>query len=976
MSKPSLHDLFVGWRLLERELFQAAEKVVLPWICVDDEHIEALERIELGSRGPSLRRIELSDLEEGVVEPGGCVLLLFGSSEAGAEAIRLIRAIRGREIAIYPLVLLGDDYFRVPEGEVFHYSQPLSLLRVQCGPRPVVAFRLPRDFTPLSPRVTGYFQALGALMVLLRVRDCEQRLRTWEAGLEGACGAVRALATRKGGRSALLAVFLARLEEVHGTLAMYLDVSPGGEQAALAAIEAVQQENQGEAVAERFPTLGSSRLAAELVGTEVLDLSRMIDTFLSDCRAREDLSWLREELAGISLASTLSTMVTFVGPFSSGKTTLLNQLLWGSGRLRTSKGHNTAILCEICYDESEVPLLELIWKQDVRLELLYPSNDSDVAVESPVSGRVVEIHRSSIHNIVWIEDQWGRRHHVSLGTRVPSVRSCDGVRQGQLLSEGLPPKRRRGIRWYSGVGRREINTLLKMLRSHNLEEARVELVGLDGNVELVHPQSVLQQLLPAVEETYNSSLDGRALEWALGRPVLSLSLTGHLHPRHRLTTGFNLDDQGWKRFQGEEGGEAFAEDPLCYLFLERARIHLRHDFLRLASLVDTPGLGSVTDRHDEITESFLLRGSGLIVLFVRMDHQWQREGFWRLLHLIASLPEERTRGNVIVLCNWWRSISRQRIEKDLAKLRAFLGERFPDVFVFDLQKLLEEGSASARVGDFGTFEEMRDLLRWRVNEEGAGKGLRTIQIRVGSILRQRSANLETQLASLLTGEEERRALVNRLEECLRGIPVKEVSASMAPLEEKIRSYRPLVAKLDNKESWRTYRDALIETARTINAAAADDPFGDLLAQVSETHRNLRRLSLRLSIPDLPAPPQGGVPVHGLTEKIDTILRDWPWLTLPIGKYRGQRREEMETWFDGHIRELEKDLTSYRYDCESRVNNFNKTARTLVTNALAAARGGRDGKDEELRKELAQLQREILPRWQKISGDIDRVLERG
>ncbi len=123
--------------------------------------------------------------------------------------------------------------------------------------------------------------------------------------------------------------------------------------------------------------------------------------------------------------------------------------------------------------------------------------------------------------------------------------------------------------------------------------------------------------------------------------MLSVIFTARLSPRHQLPREFALDKAGWELFQGGEGRPPLAEDPICYLFLDKARIHLQHDFLRLASLVDTPGLGSVTDRHDEITETYLRGRSGLIV---KMDHQWERREMWRLVHLIRALPEERTRG--------------------------------------------------------------------------------------------------------------------------------------------------------------------------------------------------------------------------------------------------------------------------------------------------------------------------------------------
>jgi len=973
-APPTPDELFVGWRFIASELLGSDGAVEVPWICVDDEHADVLARLGLGAGGPALRRIDLAALRHGAVGSGGWVLALFGSREVGTEAAALIREVRAREIGVHPLALLGDDYFKVPEGEVFHYSQPLATLRACCGANPVVAFHSPRDLDPPAPRVLTYFQALGVLAVLPRVQGLEARLRSWELALTGAGAELRAASAAKGARHAFVALLLARIEALRQAVAMFLDGRGSAEAAMLSALEAVQLENQKEAVAERFPTIGASRLAAALAGTELLDLSRMVDAFLAPFRNGEGDSWLAKELAKISATDSLSTTVTFAGPFSSGKTTLLNYLLWGRNRLKTSKGHNTAILAEIGHGDSAVERVELEWKRDVRLELLRPTEDYNVAVESPVAGEVVEIHCSPVYNAVWIKDREGRQTFVGLGTRPPNVRRGEAVRRGQLLSKGLPPKHRTVTR-FSALGRREIATLIELVEKGALQAAWVEVTGADGREERVQAKNFLPRLFRALKEEHSSDLRAADVERELGHAVLALTFTARLAEGHGLPPDFDLDAEGWKLFQGDQ---ALAEQPVCYLLLDRARIYLHHDFLRLASVVDTPGLGSVTDRHDETTESFLRGHDGLIIFFIRMDSQWQGEPFWRLLHLVNFLPEKRTRDNVIVLCNWWSNkIPRDRLPAHLKKLRQWLGPRFRDVFVVDLHRILEHGETAIRVGDFGTFDELRELLRRRVNELGGGRRLRQIQGRINSLLSDRLANLETGLAKRERSEEERRWRRSQIEECLREIPIQPVSASMKEIKKRIRSYGPVIALLDNKESWRQTRQALLDTAKAINEAVEDDPFDGLLIPAAAIRQSLQRVSLRVPFPDLPKPPRGNLPVHALGERIDEVLRDWPWWSwVPFTSHRERQRNSLESWFDDKTKALLRDLEKYREACEQRIDAYYQAAREEVENALADDRPGGEDAAAALLEELAELRGDILPRWRKISTNIDHVLERG
>jgi len=74
-------------------------------------------------------------------------------------------------------------------------------------------------------------------------------------------------------------------------------------------------------------------------------------------------------------------------------------------------------------------------------------------------------------------------------------------------------------------------------------------------------------------------------------------------------------DEGWEKFQGDEKGKRPCVEEIAATFLiERADIQLQNPLLDITTIADTPGTGSRNDRHDVITDEYLNRAEGFIVL--------------------------------------------------------------------------------------------------------------------------------------------------------------------------------------------------------------------------------------------------------------------------------------------------------------------------------------------------------------------------
>jgi hypothetical protein len=75
------------------------------------------------------------------------------------------------------------------------------------------------------------------------------------------------------------------------------------------------------------------------------------------------------------------------------------------------------------------------------------------------------------------------------------------------------------------------------------------------------------------------------------------------------------DDEGWNKFQGDGDDRLpFVEEVAASFLIQTADIRLCKPLLKLTTIADTPGTGSFNDRHDFVTDQFIHRAEGVILL--------------------------------------------------------------------------------------------------------------------------------------------------------------------------------------------------------------------------------------------------------------------------------------------------------------------------------------------------------------------------
>lgn len=275
----------------------------------------------------------------------------------------------------------------------------------------------------------------------------------------------------------------------------------------------------------------------------VAELSPFADLLISDSLPL--LKSLGEELR--DRLNVRSPMMALVGPFSSGKTTLLNILLGSNRVFRTAPTANTAIISEISSCED-----------DGRERVAFT------------------FHDKVVYRLLEIADG---RQSLSHPKNIRAL--CELIERGVLKHPQLIYYFREGgkraTRYSKEANGRDV--VLKELQAlKTMCDERAEEIIFQADVDAKTRRQELGASLP--EKIYFS------------------------------------DEEDWHKFQGDgkEADSPFVEGVVASFLIQAADIRLRNNLLKLTAIADTPGTGSFNDLHDAITQQYLGRAEGIILL--------------------------------------------------------------------------------------------------------------------------------------------------------------------------------------------------------------------------------------------------------------------------------------------------------------------------------------------------------------------------
>jgi len=365
-------------------------------------------------------------------------------------------------------------------------------------------------------------------------------------------------------------------------------------------------------------------------------------------------------------------------------------------------------------------------------------------------------------------------------------------------------------------------------------------------------------------------------------------------------------EEDWTWFQGppdHRSGEplesvvGFAESAEAAWLVEQADLYLNAPLFRLVSIVDTPGLDSISEHHDRTTESCIYQGQAFLVM-VRLGHTTLSAATERTFHMIVQsmaaqgIPLDEWGERVFVVLNWFRRDVGARSEeqaRDSAdrfrnRLRATLGTEAPRIFLVELSpsRLTEN---CEKLLDYPSLAALKRKLRSFIGVRGIALRLNNLRNDLEKMVARINSDLTAEVSGLGAGSEDTvRSLDQALARTSAGGGVRQqllghindaVDAVVSPVQtlrdELDRDY-------DDKEDFQQARSVgeacMMEYNRARNALtnAVPDELDATIASAArpwlQSAPRIARTSVKKN--DLPV-----MAAQAFMKELDHLIREWP-----------------------------------------------------------------------------------------------------
>ncbi|MFB3164535.1 dynamin family protein [Neobacillus sp. 179-J 1A1 HS] len=898
------------------------------------------------------------------------LVIVLGDYEPDKADTQLIRSLLQSDVKIVPFLLLSNQFFEIPEGEIFSYGQYIEALNRLCGKDyHIVAFKEQDLFTG-KDEVIKYFQTLKDLKHLMRVKE---KLASYYVDLTAVQFSLLKASEEQSsyfeiGITNMLEKEITRLlSEIDKTIhKKYAGVFNGQK----GHFTLIQRENLKKVTVSRFPNMGNSWMVAEF-GIEFLDISFQIKRFA----AKVESSIVGEHFATLindtNKALQFATNISILGTFSSGKTTFINTFL--GANLRTSATHNTTILSEVRHSSDNMNKVSFQYKPIVHLELLSPNNDRDAAIISPVHGIVEDI--IELNGIVTIMlRQQDELFSIYLGEKPPLSNVKKGVRinKDERLTDGKHPQHSQ-VKAFNLYSIAEIEAIIQLLNKDTLKNPKLSIQENGREEVLTKKSSIVSYLsrLKNIAKVKYATIPADELLNGEYSDIRRISFSANVTASNLLHE-IVLDADGWETFQGNHQQTGYAESPECYLLLNKAVVYLKNDFLQLANIVDTPGLGSITDLHDEITESYLRDAKGILMIMIKMDNHIERESLWKLLSLLNSVYKNKSRQHVYFFCNWYRNLRTwKEIERTFAYLRDILigfGFNKENIFLCNLESVIKHGIEDERLGEFPSYGLLKERLKRDIANLGPMYHLSKLNESWNLGIRTNLYNLKGrsyQLQQDIKQREFRKKNLKNIKDELETISLSSVEV-FTHLKEVVDNATSLLYKLDTKKTWDEYGELLVVAMESINNAYNDNELLDEIhLKMLEMKSKLKKLNISVTFPDVPEPALKNIPFGQLRKKIQEIINDWPLMTFYFGSYRDNRRCEVRDWVNEHVDLLKESFKDYFNQTKNLFLDFKEKVIVNVTDELKLLENTKAVDIMTIQTMIDEIERNVKPTWNKI-----------
>jgi len=786
-------------------------------------------------------------------------------------------------------------------------------------------------------------------------------------------------------------------------------------------------------------------LSVDKVVGELFEKYKNLQKAVDNCELppSESLKYWREN--SLSLMQTPSYNMPLIGMFSSGKTSFFNSFLGstpaGNPLFRTARTHNTALLGIFRFAEKGANRVEFTYRRDIEYELIWPGTERISGVLSPVTGIIesIELLTDRSQNVKIRDSKSDNLHSIIIN---PGVQLDVKIRKGASVTKNqqiiktskLEVMLRKATKANPGfqicIKSKMIHELYHLYREGIVSHCKLELLNRELDEELLSEENIqsyrVRQRSISQDQTGFDLLFSNALNLTVQDHVsgslpetrvinipqetapIKLVFKGQVNTQHPSLVDQHplCKEEDWNWFQGSAGETpGFAESGIAAYLIENADIYLNNPLFQLLTMVDTPGLGSITEMHDRITEEYTHRGEGFLI-FANLGKGAFQAITYRILTLVSdvlkekSIPRDQWHERLYIVLNRDARQQGARNEESVLKniqefkrtMEHALGSSKFRLYVVDLApgKLADGDYALEMYGEFSLEQLLLDLRRAVGAGIIDGKISRVIEDFKSTWYRE-ATNLENQLKMLksdqIMGE------IDSINQALdyfadgstfsNGVKqlIEDNLHDLASIVDRCQAQLNNIEKVDDLATFADTGPSLL--------AAANSRRNEMIEQLSDELQAQAKRGLTGSGIQVPTEFEISdlihrIPVFATQEFRDNIhgyLENWPtkwyqFLKRWFGQYAKNTRESLLESFLGEkrIEELDTVLSAVENEILSHCQEICNSATNALRERLDILQSDRKTKQDQIG--IISTRLEKMSKHEKTRDELIGILEQG
>lgn len=661
------------------------------------------------------------------------LILISDETELDMDTRNIVFRRHENGFVTFPIILFSDSFFNLVQGETLSYKPIIETFEKAAKER-VMAFR--RSDTS---NIESYIEIVSKLIRLYKyvsildevedylVQEINQRMGDVEKNKDAAFTSIMQLNQAKT-MCAYYEVVRMEKNKLNNQISEWK-----------AEINIIM-DNYDKQVLSYMSDKDVSKLSAFAVNIDLKygRLQEDIRNFLNLSLLNDNnFDSLNDSLCQIkkdtkeSMAHRTSTL-SLIGTFSSGKTTLINTFLGERDvQLKTSMGHNTAVLMKLFYEESENEYYDIIYSKKLIWTLVKPGAAKKPATnKSGYKLKVLSITEANGTYTITCQTIAKEKKELKFTIRSDAqliVKKGDELENNEPFVM-VPVGANKTVEICS---KSEIDLIRKI---HQKFSGVITLKRSINNQTLTKSEAstFLKILYEFAGEKNNTILYAEFCKHLLSNHInVPIDQNGKLDSKYQsivFESSLNyederkiLDKRGWIDLCGdaksEKKIEAFSEKPECYMLAKELELHINSEFLQYCSLTDTPGFGSVTEEHDSITESYIRDSTGRLLVMIAINAKTMDGKYQDLINNINDIYDnfrKKDKKNVVFVLNCFTNLAAEdRLKKhvyDVVKMLTARGFNKKNIFVCNLKKSLEEKQNTEKMFGYPSYMAFHDFI--------------------------------------------------------------------------------------------------------------------------------------------------------------------------------------------------------------------------------------------------------------------------